>query len=87
MGTDQEHASHIPDPRAQRLWDVRETQRIKVTCQCGQTAHFLPGFLQRRYRLPSDLLVHDLKFRLRCSKCRSKDRFTVIVIIHEWPPS
>jgi hypothetical protein len=44
---------------------VRDGQKIVVTCTCGQIAHFLPGVLQRLHKLPSDTLVHDLRYRLR----------------------
>jgi hypothetical protein len=49
-------------------------------------AHFMPGTLQRLPRLPSDTLVRDLRYRLRCAKCNSRDRFTVAVESTKWPP-
>jgi hypothetical protein len=66
MGTDQEQAAPAPvRPRGLRLWDVRDGQKIVVTCTCGQIAHFLPGVLQRLHKMPSDTLVYDLRYRLR----------------------
>jgi hypothetical protein len=32
------------------------------------------GELQRRHKLPSDLLVYDLRYRLRCPVCPRKER-------------
>jgi hypothetical protein len=74
------------DPLGRRLWDVRDGQKIVVTCTCGQIAHFLPGVLQRLHKMPSDTLVYDLRYRLRCQKCRSRDQFTVTVVDCGWPP-
>lgn len=68
-----------------RLWDVRDGQKIVVTCACGQIAHFLPGVLQRVHKLPSDTLVNDLRYRLRCAKCNSRERFKVTVVEDKWP--
>jgi hypothetical protein len=62
-------------------------QKIIVTCTCGQIAHFLPGVLQRLHKLPSDTLVYDLRYRLRCAKCRSRERFTVTIAEDKWPPA
>jgi hypothetical protein len=73
------------DSRGLQLWDVRDGQKIVVTCTCGQIAHFLPGVLRRLHKLPSDTLVYDLRYRLRCQKCRSRDHFTVTVEEDRWP--
>jgi hypothetical protein len=35
--------------------------------------------------MPSDTLVYDLRYRLRCQKCRSRDQFTVTVEEDKWP--
>jgi hypothetical protein len=67
------------DPQAMRLSDLRDHQAIFVRCQCGQIAQYGPGVLQRLYRVPSDTLVYDLRFRLRCRKCNSRDSFEVTV--------
>jgi hypothetical protein len=37
------------------------------------------------HKLPSDTLVHDLRYRLRFQKCRSRDQFTVTVEEDKWP--
>jgi hypothetical protein len=39
----------------------------------------MPGSLQRLHHLPSDTLVYDLQYRLRCIKCRA-DRGLEIII-------
>jgi hypothetical protein len=68
------------EPRALRLWDLRENQAVVVKCCCGRIAQFGPGVLQRLYRVPSDTLVYDLRFRLRCSRCNAKRGFEVTVV-------
>ena len=62
-----------PDPRATRLWNLQSNQRVVLKCGCGRIIHFLPGFLQRRYRVPSDTLVYDLQYRFKCGRCNSRD--------------
>ena len=46
------------------------------TLPCRRTAQYQLGFLQRRLRMPSDFLVFDLQFRLRC---RRGFRITIFV--------
>src|ERR1700693_2625100 len=58
--------SHAGDPRAMRLYDLADDEVIEVRCPCGRIAEYMPGLLQRLYRVPSDVLVYDLQFRLRC---------------------
>ena len=38
------------------------------------------GFLQRRQRVPSDTLVFDLQFRLRCSHCNARAGFCITIL-------
>ena len=45
---------------------------IVVRCPCGRSVEYRKGFLQRRQRVPSDTLVFDLQFRLRCSHCNAR---------------
>jgi len=37
------------------------------------------GILQRRHRVPSDFLVCDLQFRLRCSHCNARVGFRITI--------
>ena len=37
------------------------------------------GFLQRRYRMPSDTLVWNLQFRLRCKGCNRRAGFRIAI--------
>jgi hypothetical protein len=46
------------DYRTLRLFDLGRSEMIEVACTCGWTTHNGPGFLQRRYRLPSDMLIY-----------------------------
>ena len=60
-----------------RLCRVHEV--IVVRCPCERSVEFPPGFLQRRYRVPSDTLVFDLQFRLRCSHCNRRSGFRITI--------
>src|SRR5208337_4447280 len=64
-----------------RLGDLARREVIVVRCGCRRSVEYPPGFLQRRHRLPSDFLVYDLQFRLRCShigEAVSGSRFSTI---------
>jgi hypothetical protein len=50
---------------------------VVVRCGCGRSVEYPPGFLQRRYRLGSDMLVYDLQFRLRCKGCNAPAGFRI----------
>ena len=49
-----------------RLGDLAAHEVIVVKCPCGRSIEYHKGFLRRRHRVPSDFLVYDLQFRLRC---------------------
>ena len=49
-----------------------------VRCGCGRS-EYPPGYLQRRYRMPSDTLVYDLQFRLRCQGCDRRGGFRISI--------
>ncbi len=68
-----------------RLWDLKDGQRVAVTCICGRITHFLPGVLQRLHKMPSDTLVYDLRYGLRCQKCRSRARNHLYRTAVRWP--
>ena len=68
-----------PDVRTLRLLDLAPYEYIIVRCQCGRIVEYMPGFLQRRHRLPSTTLVYDLQFRLRCRHCRADRGFEIAV--------
>jgi hypothetical protein len=68
------------DYRTFRLFDLSRDEMIEVRCVCGWTTHYGPGYLQRHHRLPSDMLIFDLQFRVRCSHCRRRDGFAIAVI-------
>ncbi len=50
-----------------------------VRCPCERSVEFPSGFLQRRYQMPSDTLVFDLQFRLRCKGCRRRSGFRITI--------
>jgi hypothetical protein len=74
------------DWRERRLWDLLDREMVVVACACGQSGHFLPGFLQRKYRVPSDTLIYDLRFRFKCSRCNSRKRIEISLRVDKWPP-
>jgi hypothetical protein len=68
------------DYRHLRLYNVADHESIQIRCKCGSSIEFIRGRLQRRFRLPSDTLIYDLRYRLRCTKCDSTDGFRIAVI-------
>ena len=62
-----------------RLGELAGHEVIVVRCPCGRSVEYPPGYLQRRYRFPSDTLVFDLQFRLRCSHCNARAGFRITV--------
>jgi hypothetical protein len=52
---------------------------IAVRCPCGRGVEYFPGFLQRKHGVPSDILVYDLQFRLRCSRCNARMGFRITI--------
>jgi len=63
-----------------RLGDLAAHEVIVVRCPCERSVEFPPGFLQRRHRMPSDTLVFDLQFRLRCSHCSRRSGFRITIL-------
>ena len=59
--------------------DLAPHEVIVVRCPCGRSVEYHKGFLQRRHRVPSDTLVFDLQFRLRCSHCNGRAGFRVTI--------
>jgi hypothetical protein len=62
-----------------RLGDLAAHEVIVVRCACGRSVEYHPGFLQRRNHVPSDTLVYDLQFRLRCSHCNARAGFRITI--------
>lgn len=63
-----------------RLFDLADDEAVRVECVCGRSVEYPPSLLQRRHRLPSDTLLYDLQFRLRCKRCNRIGGFTISVI-------
>ncbi len=78
-----------PDPRLLRLLDLKDYEHIVITCRCGRSVEYLPGFLQRRHRLSSATLVYDLQYLLRCTHCRADRGFEIVIrdIRNRWDNS
>jgi hypothetical protein len=68
------------DARTLRLFDLASYETISVLCGCGRIVEYGADFFQRRYRLPSDTLVYDLRYRLRCQHCTRRQGFRISVI-------
>jgi hypothetical protein len=62
-----------------RLGDLAPHKVIVVRCPCGRSVEYHKGFLQRRHRVPSDFLVFDLQFRLRCAHCNARAGFRISI--------
>jgi hypothetical protein len=62
-----------------RLGDLAPHEVIVVRCPCGRSVEYHKGFLQSRHRVPSDFLVYDLQFRLRCSHCNARAGFRITI--------
>jgi hypothetical protein len=69
-----------PDPRLWRLFDLADDETIVVRCLCQHGAvSYGGGALQRQRRLPSDTLIYDLQYRLRCVRCGRTSGFAISV--------
>jgi hypothetical protein len=62
-----------------RLGDLAPHEMLVVRCPCGRSVEYHKGFLQRRHRVPSDILVIDLQFRLRCTHCNARVGFRITI--------
>lgn len=72
------------DPLSFRIADIAQDEAMSVSCLCGRTVHYLPGFLQRSRRIPSETLIAGLAGRLRCTHCGSKVGITISIIKTGW---
>ena len=71
---------HKNDERTIRLFDLAAHEIVVVRCECGRITEYGRGFLQRHYRIPSDTLVYDLQFRLRCQHCNRIEGFEISIL-------
>lgn len=71
--------SKASDDRLLRLIDLEPHETIVISCECGRIVEYGYGFLQRRFRLASDMLVWDLQFRLRCKRCQRTQGFEIAI--------
>ncbi len=63
-----------------RLYDLADHERIHVQCQCGFIVEFHPAMFPKQYRTPSDTLVYNLQFKLKCSHCGRKAGFEIAIM-------
>jgi hypothetical protein len=75
------------DPRKLRLYEMKPCDVLTAQCSCGHFSRFASGELQRRHKLPSDLLIYDLQYRLRCQVCQRKKGFRILLWDGEPMPS
>lgn len=68
------------DVRTLRLFDLAPFEAILVRCECGRMTEYAHGLLQRLHRLPSDTLIYDLQYRLRCQHCNRRDGFDIGIL-------
>ena len=66
--------------RRLRLEDLAWHEVIVVRCLCGRNTEYRCGYLQRRHHVPSDTLVFDLQYRLRCSHCNRRSGFRITIL-------
>jgi len=67
------------DPRTLRLFDLQEHDVVVVTCHCGHITEHANGTLQRLHRVPSDTLIYDSQFHLRCKHCHRSKGFKIAI--------
>src|SRR5271163_2094551 len=67
------------DMRRTRLYDLAEDERVHVRCVCGASVIYHPGAFPKKYRTPSDTLLYDLQFRLRCGHCNRNHSFEISI--------
>jgi hypothetical protein len=64
-----------------RLWRLADGEMIVVRCVCQHgNVSYGPGALQKQRRLPSDTLIYDLQYRLRCRACGRTSGFAISVL-------
>jgi hypothetical protein len=68
------------DHRTLRLFDLAPHETVVVRCECGRITEYGRGLLQRHHRIPSDTLVYDLQFRLRCQHCNRVMGFEISIL-------
>jgi hypothetical protein len=67
------------DIRRTRLFDLAEHERVHVRCRCGASVVFHPAAFPKKHRTPSDTLLYDLQFRLRCKHYNRNHGFEIAI--------
>src|SRR5512135_2910349 len=68
-----------PSPRTLRLYDIEPQDVLTAQCPCGHIGRFAEGDLQRRFHVPSDTLIADLQYRMRCRQCRRSKGLRIVL--------
>ena len=68
------------DAKDMRLADIKRGETLIVRCHCGRCTEFPYGHLQRHHKLPSDTLIFDLQFKMRCKACKSAGPFRISLL-------
>lgn len=70
-----------PESSCDEGMSLRPNEGVEAVCgTCNRIVIFPAGLLQRRYRLPSDTLIIDLQYRLRCTHCNARQGFQIAVV-------
>jgi hypothetical protein len=67
------------DIRRTRIFDLAETEVVSIRCQCGRVTEIPPRLWVLNHRVPSDTLIYDLQYRLKCDRCSRKTGFQIAI--------
>jgi hypothetical protein len=66
--------------RRLRIHDLEPAEVIEVVCLCQRIVNLTAATLFRLHRIPSDTLIYDLQFLLKCGRCGRRDDFKIAVV-------
>lgn len=62
------------------LWATQKPQRLVENATEIGVTEYGRGLLQRLHRVPTDTLIYDLQYRLRCRHCNRRDGFGIGIL-------
>lgn len=80
MNRDEPDVLPESDRRGLRLYDLGPHESLEIRCECGWVTTFFRGLLQRQHRIPSDMLVYDLQYRMKCRNCNRSSGFEIAIL-------